>query len=252
MILEFSIIVIVISFLLGYIDSTLGMGYGTALAPILLLLGFNPLQVVPAILLSQLIIGLFIALLHNKVGNVNFGAGKGHFRIASVLTACSIAGVFAAVFIAISLPTIILKAYIGILVLVIGLVMLFGKNKQYAFSWKNIIGLGILSAFNKGISGGGYGPVVVNGQILSGVDGKNAIGITTLAKGLTCLAGVIAYLLIKSMVDWSLVPYLLIGALVSLPFSALTVKKIKVKKLKLAVGIFTVILGVVTLINILL
>ena len=36
-----------------YIDSTLGMGYGTSLTPILLLLGYSPAQVVPAVLFSE-------------------------------------------------------------------------------------------------------------------------------------------------------------------------------------------------------
>ena len=38
-----------VAFISEYLDSGLGMGYGTALAPILILMGFNPLQVVPAV-----------------------------------------------------------------------------------------------------------------------------------------------------------------------------------------------------------
>lgn len=60
--------------------------------------------------------------------------------------------------------------------------------------------------------GMGYGPVVTGGQLLAGIEGKNAIGLTSLAEGLTCIVGVLVYLIITSSVDWSLAPYLLIGA----------------------------------------
>ena len=38
-----------LAFVCEFVDSTLGMGYGTSLTPILLLMGFEPLQVVPAV-----------------------------------------------------------------------------------------------------------------------------------------------------------------------------------------------------------
>jgi hypothetical protein len=41
-----------------YVDSALGMGYGTTLAPILLLVGFNPLDLVPVVLGSEFVTGL--------------------------------------------------------------------------------------------------------------------------------------------------------------------------------------------------
>jgi uncharacterized protein len=47
-----------VSFAAEYVDSSLGMGYGTTLTPVLLLLGFAPLEVVPALLVSQLLAGL--------------------------------------------------------------------------------------------------------------------------------------------------------------------------------------------------
>lgn len=40
---------------------------------------------------------------------------------------------------------------------------------------------------------GGYGVVVTGGQILSGVNGNNAVGITSLAEELTCIVGVIVF-----------------------------------------------------------
>ena len=46
-----------------YVDSSLGMGYGTTLTPLLLLAGFEPLQIVPCVLLSEFATGLTSTLM---------------------------------------------------------------------------------------------------------------------------------------------------------------------------------------------
>ena len=61
-----------IAFLAEYVDSALGMGYGTTLTPILLMMGYEPMQVVPAVLLSELVTGLLAAMAHHVAGNANF------------------------------------------------------------------------------------------------------------------------------------------------------------------------------------
>ena len=48
-----------IAFLCEYMDSSLGMGYGTILTPVLMILGFSPLDVVPCLLLSEALSGTF-------------------------------------------------------------------------------------------------------------------------------------------------------------------------------------------------
>lgn len=247
-VIQFTIFIIVLAFLCEYIDSSLGMGYGTTLAPILLIMGYNPLQVVPAILFSELVTGLSAAFFHHKMKNSNFKIGAIDFKVAMIMAGCSIFGVLVAVQIALNLSAFYVKLYIGILVLTMGLLILLSLRRTFKFSWRKIISLGLLASFNKGISGGGYGPLVTSGQILSGVESKNAIGITSLAEGLTCLAGVITYFTFTDhTVDWSLAPYLSVGALLSVPLAAYTVKKFKASRLRLIVGVATVILGLASL-----
>jgi len=245
---------ILLAFICEYVDSTLGMGYGTALAPMLLLFGFKPLQIVPIILLSEIITGLLAALLHHREGNVNFKFFKNgishHLKIALILVACSIIGTIAAVFVAVNIPKFWLKMYIGCLVFVMGIIIFITLNKKYSFSWSKIILLGLIASFNKGISGGGYGPVVMGGQILSGVESKNAIGITSLSESLTCFVGIITYLLtVKNGIDWTLTPYIVTGAVIAVPFSAKSVKRISVQNLKLAIAALTIFLGIITMVK---
>lgn len=263
---EILAIVFVISVLAEYMDATIGMGYGTTLTPVLLLMGFSPLQVVPAILLAQFAAGIFAASLHQRAGNVDFDFKNDHehrivkrlgklgyiprsnaARVAMVLVTSSVVGVFIAVLVALILPVFYLKLYIGILVVTMGILIVAKHNKQNKFSWNKILGLGLLASFNKGISGGGYGPLIVSGQILSGVETKNSIGITALAEGATCLIGVVTYFILGTNVDWGLAPYLVAGSLISVPFSVYTVKRMPVKRFTLIIGIATVILGIFTL-----
>jgi hypothetical protein len=265
---------IFLAFVCEYVDSTLGMGYGTTLTPLLLIMGYNPLQVVPVILISELISGLLAGILHHHEGNVNLkpktfnlriitrqirrigikeSLRRGlprHLKVALLLAFCSIIGTIAAVFLAVNLPELWLKLYIGAIVLSMGIIILVCFNKEFNFSWLKIIGLGSLASFNKGISGGGYGPVVTGGQILSGVEGKSAVGITSLAEGLTCAVGITAYVLIaRKPLDLTLAPYITVGAILSVPFSAKSVKLVSEKNLKIAIAVLTIILGLWTIIK---
>ena len=248
--LQLSVIIVVLAFLCEYVDSSLGMGYGTTLTPLLLIMGYKPLQIVPAVLLSELVTGLLAAFFHHKFKNSNFKLGGPDLKIALVLSACSIFGVLAAVFVAIKLPSFYIKLYIGILVFCMGGLILLTLNKTFRFSWKKITTLGVVAAFNKGMSGGGYGPLVTSGQILSGINLKNAIGITSLAEGLTCLVGVTMYFIFTNhTVEWHLAPSLILGAVLSVPVAAYTVKKFKGGFLKIIVGVATLLLGLLTLVK---
>jgi uncharacterized membrane protein YfcA len=110
--------------------------------------------------------------------------------------------------------------------------------------------LGTVAAFNKGMSGGGYGPLVTAGQILSGVNSRNAIGITSLAEGCTCFFGVLAYLLLAHEPPYlEMAPYIIIGALSSVPISAFSVKHINERVLKLAIAFATIVLGALVIIK---
>ena len=48
-------IVIILAFLFETMDSCAGMGFGTGLTPLLFILGYDPLQVVPILLISEAI-----------------------------------------------------------------------------------------------------------------------------------------------------------------------------------------------------
>lgn len=236
-----------ITFLSEYLDSGLGMGYGTALAPILILMGFDPVQVVPAVLISQLFTDIAACISHHKMFNVDLKPGSQDFKAASLLGLMSVIGVVIAVFVAVKIPKRILTLYIGLLVASMGALVLYTTNRPMKFSWKKLMGISLLASFNKGISGGGYGPLVMGGQMLSGVHVKSAVGITAFAEAITCLAGFLIYIISGKAIDWKLTLTLIIFATGAVPVAAMTVKHAPSASLKRYVGIMMLLLGFLTL-----
>lgn len=244
------ILLMPLAFVCEFVDSSLGMGYGTSLTPLLLLLGFHPLQVVPAVLFSEFVTGLSAAFFHHSVRNVNFNPRSKDTKVAVVLSTFAVIGTVLSVIIALKLPPHILKIWIGAIVIAMGIAIIASLGRVPRFSWGRITVLGTVASFNKGMSGGGYGPLVMGGQILSGIGVKNAVGITSLSESVTCLVGVIMYITLKDGIDWSLAPWLMGGAVLSVPFAAHTLKRIPEHKAKIAVAVIIVGLGVLTLLKV--
>lgn len=230
-----------------YIDSSLGMGYGTTLTPLLLFAGFEPLQIVPAVLFSELLTGITAGVLHHRDGNIDLLSDARARRTLVLLTLLSAAGAIAAVTLAISISKFWFSLAIVVIVLAMGAVILATRKRQIRYRAGNVVAVGLVAAFNKGLSGGGYGPLVTAGQVVSGLPAKHAVAITSVAEAFTCLVGLGAYLVLKGGLDWTLATPLAAGALLSVPVATLTVKRMPESAIRAAVGIVTLGLGLLSL-----
>lgn len=240
--------IVLAAWLCEYFDSALGMGYGTTLTPLLMILGFPAIVIVPCILVSEMLTGIAAGIAHHELGNVDLRRGTRARASMFVLAACSVLGTIAAVFLAVKLPKIALNTAIGIVIISVGAFLLI-RRKEIMFSWRRIIALGLVAAFNKGLSGGGYGPLVTGGQILCGVPEKSAVGITSLAEGITCFVGLIVYVWQKGWPDWHLMVPMTVGALLSVPLAAYTVRLMPPALLKGTIAKVTIFLGLLTLLK---
>jgi len=244
---------IAIAFCCEYVDSALGMGYGTVLTPVLLLFGYPATSVVAIVLFSEFLSGLIAGLVHHKLGNISLRRKSRDRRIVLVLASTGIFGTVAAVFTAVRIPAVVLKGYIGAMVLAMGIVVFLLRKASLRFSWARIFALGTVSAFNKGMSGGGYGPLVVSGQILSGHETKGAIGVTSMAEGLICAVGFSLYLVSQGGTawfgeNWRLCLPIVVGAVLAAPAAAWTTRWISKRiDLRIVVAVATSILGAWTL-----
>lgn len=232
---------------------SLGQGYGTLGSPSLILLGFASAFVVPAMLFSQMIGDWSSTFFHNKYKNADFSHLKTpDTKRAYVIVASGIIGVIVASYIGSTLISKdIMTTYIGLVVTVMGILMLSGVILK--FTWKKLCVLGCVSAFNKGCTAGGYGPVVAGGQTIIGVGAKNSIGITDLAEGPIVIAGWLTWTLMKGVPsgELELLLPLSIGALVAPAIGCYITSRIPVKPLKRIMGAVILVLGILTLSKIL-
>jgi uncharacterized membrane protein YfcA len=236
------------AFLTGYIDTCVGGGHGTILTPVLILLGFPPSMVVPAILLSEIGIGLLSIILNHRAGNIKLARGENHRKVLIVLAAGSLIGSVIAVTAAVKLPAHWVNLYIGLVIVAVGLLLL--KKPTFGeVSMKRIMALGTIAAFNKSISGGGYGPLLTSGQVLSGVCEKGAVSITPPARGLTGLIAVVLYFMAKNTLEISLALPLALGSLLAMPVAVMTVSVIDAQKLRRGITLATLALGLLLVIK---
>ena len=230
------------AFLYEVIDSSLGQGYGTLGTPTFVLIGFDPRAIVPAILLSQAMGGLVGAFFHNRFRNVDFNGWRtGDAKKVYFIVACGVVGVVAASAIGIRTSKTILSYYIGAVVLVMGALILSGV--AFKFSWLKMGVIGGVSAFNKGISGGGYGPVVAGGQTIIGVDGKAAVGVTDLAEAPICIAGFIVWKFMGGTPVWEVTLPMCLGAGLAPLLGAYITFRTPTKLLKKLLGAVLLLLG---------
>ena len=234
-----------------FMDSSLGMGYGTTLTPVLLLAGFEPLAIVPAVLLSELMTGLAAGLLHQRDGNVDFLHDARARKTTLLLGSLSGVGALLAVWVAVSISRFWLGLFIAGIILAMGVIILLTRNRRVKYRSGGIVAVGAVAAFNKGLSGGGYGPLVTAGQVVSGLPAKHAVAVTSVAESLTCLIGVLGYLALGRSIAWELAMPLALGALLSVPMATLTVSRTSEATLRCVVGVVTLVLGAVALIKLL-
>lgn len=241
------LIVLPVSFCVQFLDAALGMGHGTIMAPILLLMGFSPLEVVPGILFSELITDSVSAFFHHRFKNVDLSRGSADLRLAMVLAFFAVVGTFIAVNIAARVPLRTTKIIIALMVICMGAFIALPKMRKPRFTWRKIIVVGTFASFNKAISGGGYGPLLMGGQILSGIGIKNAVGIAALSKAVTCLAGIIFYFIYNINARWTLGPWLALGGIFAIPLAAYTLRASQEHRAREIAAVFIILLGCFTL-----
>ncbi|MFO7837703.1 MAG: sulfite exporter TauE/SafE family protein [Candidatus Thorarchaeota archaeon] len=246
------LILIIVAFLSEYIAATLGMGYGTTLTPILVVWGYDPVVLVPVVLFSQIFAGLVSASFHQKYHNMDLTDDRRQQQSLGIFVLTGFAGVTVSTFTNIVLPPIFVKTYIALSVLMVGLLTLSNGNRCIDYSVGKIAGMGILAGFNKGISGGGYGPITTSGQMLCDIPPRAALAITALVEGIICVAGFFLYYLFVGVPNMFLIIGITAGALLASPFSALTTSKLEQGVVKKVVGVSIVMVGFFTLIWVLL
>jgi uncharacterized membrane protein YfcA len=245
-------LITILSFAAGTVDMSLGMGYGFTVTPILLLMGFDPTQAVPAVLLASFVGGVLSSLFNQLLGNVDFRLAGQAFRTSATIGGLGSAGAILGALLAVGISKFILNLYIGLLVTTSGIFVLKSKGISFEFSWIRIIAISVLGAFNKGLSGSGFGPIVTTGSLLSGIDEKASVSIQALSELPVSLVGFLTFLYAGTQIEWSLILALSLGVVVAAPIAAWLVQRMDAEKLRSFIGAAATVVGLSTLIKLLL
>lgn len=229
--------------IMEFIDSALGMMFGTVLSPFLIIMNYSAKDVVPSILVSQAIGGFIASWRHQRHNNADFGSGTTDRRIAETIIWFGVFASLIGVSLSVSIPPLILKTYIGLLVTVIGLLILCGCSMTQTDG--RIYLLGFVSAFNKALSGGGFGPLVAGGQLVfRDRCEKGAIGSTDFAEAPICLFSFLLWVCFKGVPPAALCVPLCVGAAVGGFFGPHWLSRIKNRgKLKKVLGMLVLLEG---------
>lgn len=236
-------IVILVSFLLGLIDLSVGMGFGFTLTPLLILLGYSVTETLPAVLSGSFIGGIISSISHQRLGNVNFEFRSKPLKMVLLMGTIGVLGVFLGVYSSFNIPEKYSQTYIGIITLSSGIFIQFKKRLSFRFSWKRISLMGLIGAVNKGLTGGGYGPVITSGGILSGINERAAVAIQSFSESFVSLIGFMYYYLLGNTILWSLTLNTTLGVMIAAPISAYFVKKISEENITKLITTIAIIMG---------
>jgi len=118
-------------------------------------------------------------------------------------------------------------------------------GKTLIMTSPKIYALGFISAFNKALSGGGFGPLVAGGQLVfKDRSEKGAIGSTDFAEAPICLLSFFLWFLVNGLPPMTLMIPLCLGSMVGGFFGPLALSKIGSKEiLKKSLGVLILIEG---------
>jgi len=111
---------------------------------------------------------------------------------------------------------------------------------------------GALSGFNKGIGGGGYGPVVTIGGILSGVPVKTMMAVTALSEGTVCVFSIVVWYFVQRsgvVITFGLLPSMMLGSMISAILAPYAVKVIHARFWKWFVPAYSCVLAAYSVIK---
>ena len=229
-----------------YMDSAAGMGFGTALTPLLLVIGFDPKQIVPAVMIQQGVAGLVSTYLHKEFENVEWKFKPMSetiklWLIVSIVGCLAVTLSITAVYAYLKVGKIWIKLYVAALLLMMGVVSLYQARKERPYRPNRMFAFAALAGFNKGVGGGGYGPVVTIGGLISGVPVKSMIAVTAICEGTVSSFAVLVWVFLLTAgitIDYVLLPSFMLGTIFATTLACYTTRAFPSSLLRIGVPIY--------------
>ncbi len=255
-------LVLVISGLVcGFVDSSLGMGYGVTAASVLVSFGIAPAVASASVHTAEAIVDSVSAGSHLKFGNVR----------KDLLVPLLVCGTIGAVLGAAGLALLTLEAakpIVASVLLCMGLVILIkfllrwkksevessSSSIEKSYSRRKIAVLGFVAGFVDASGGGGWGPILTPAFIATGSDPRKAVGTVEFTEPIVSVATFVTFGLIIGFESflWNIVLPIVIGGIILTPIAAYITSKTPRRLLGILVGLWVAALNIRTLIMVLL
>jgi uncharacterized membrane protein YfcA len=229
------------------VDGSLGMAYGITSTSFLIGIGATPAAASGAVHVAEIFTTAFSGISHIKFGNV-------HKDLFKRLVIPGVIGGILGAYILTSIDGKLIKPYITVYLLLMGLFILrkaFILIKHNNKKIKHVRKLALTGGFLDAIGGGGWGPIVTSTLIGQGNSPRHTIGSVNTAEFFVSFATGITFILLGSAGHWILVAGLIIGGLFSAPFAAYLTSKLSTKKLLVAVGFLITAISIYNLYKVL-
>lgn len=229
------------------VAGSMGMGYGVICTTTLLFLGIPPHAVSASIHSAESFTTAAGSISHIKLKNVS----------KSLVKKLAIPAIIGAIIGAISLTYLgeyyskITKTVISFYTLYLGIQILsnaFKPKQNKALKKKtNLTRLGIIGGFIDSFAGGGWGPLVTGTLIKNAFTPRFAVGSSTVAKFILTVTAALTFFLTLGIQHWNIILGLLIGGIITAPFSAMLTAKLPVKNMFIIIGTLVIVMSSITI-----
>jgi uncharacterized protein len=238
---------LLVGFAAEIVAGSMGMGYGVICTTILLILNVPPPVISASIHSAESFTSAAGSISHWQLGNINKKLAK----------SLAIPAIIGAVVGALLLSYVgeryakITKPFIAVYTMYLGIRILQNAFKKREINQKKkatkITALALIGGFIDSFGGGGWGPLVTGTFIKNGHTPRYVIGSSTLAKCVLTVASAVTFIFTIGIHHWNIVAGLLIGGIVTAPFSAMLTAKLPTKKMFIAVGIVVIFCSLITI-----
>lgn len=240
---------LLVGFLAEMVAGSMGMGYGTICTAILLFLGQSPAVASASIHSAQTFTTFAGVASHYKLRNINMKLVK---ALAPYAILGALMGSFSLYFIDKEYGKImkpLLAGYTMFIGVNIFIRTLMNQRKRQNINRKrsNLPVLGLVGGFLDSFAGGGWGPLVTGSLIKDGRTPRYVVGSSIFLKFLLTTTSAITFIFTLGTQHWNIILGLLLGGVITAPFSAMLTTRLPIKKMTLAISILVIIMSAITL-----
>jgi uncharacterized membrane protein YfcA len=236
-----------VGFLAEIVAGSMGMGYGVICTTTLLFLNIPPHIVSASIHSAESFTTAAGSISHIQLKNVSKSLVK---KLAIPAIIGAIVGALCLTYVG-EYYSKVTKTVIAFYTLYLGFQILsnaFKQKQNKALKRKtNLTRLGLIGGFIDSFAGGGWGPLVTGTLIKNSFTPRFAVGSSTVAKFILTFTAAITFIFTLGIQHWNIILGLLIGGIVTAPFSAMLTSKLPVKGMFIVIGILVIIMSSITI-----